>query len=331
MKKQNNKLKRQKFRNLWPLLYSVFLVSYTAFTLLDTFVLPRDMVPMAQLISWDGGNAPGGGITQNSGMSESPFLSDTASGEPIVTENSYCSENIAVTIQTSTVYSGEYFHTEVYVADIILRDASHLHTAVAGGVFGRNVSETTSEIAAANNAVLAINGDYYGFRDTGFVMREGGLYRDVPQPGNTYEDLVIYEDGSLEIVNESQVSAQELADAGALQIFSFGPGLIKEYEIAVEKDSEVEHALQNNPRTAFGEIEPLHYVMVVADGRTQESTGLTLYELAEIMHDLGCRTAYNMDGGGSSTMWFMGRVVNRPYNEWEFKERSVSDIVYIGE
>lgn len=61
---------------------------------------------------------------------------------------------------------------------------------------------------------------------------------------------------------------------------------------------------QGGPGTAIGVIGDLHYLFVVADGRTSESEGLSLYELAQIMQKYGCITAYNLDGGGSSTLYF---------------------------
>ena len=86
-----------------------------------------------------------------------------------------------------------------------------------------------------------------------------------------------------------------------------------------------------NPRTAIGQISEGHYLLVVSDGRTKESTGLSLRQLAELMQSLGAQVAYNLDGGGSSTMVFQGRVVNSPTtNGRSIRERSVSDIVYIG-
>lgn len=89
--------------------------------------------------------------------------------------------------------------------------------------------------------------------------------------------------------------------------------------------------MASNPRTAIGIIDNLHYVLVVSDGRTKESDGLSLLELAEFMESLGVTTAYNLDGGGSSTMYFNGEVVNQPTtNGKSIKERRVSDIVYIG-
>ena len=78
-------------------------------------------------------------------------------------------------------------------------------------------------------------------------------------------------------------------------------------------------------------INDLHYLFVVSDGRTNESEGLSLYELAEFLQSLGVKTAYNLDGGGSSTMYFNGNVINQPTTRGKnIKERSVSDIVYIG-
>ena len=89
--------------------------------------------------------------------------------------------------------------------------------------------------------------------------------------------------------------------------------------------------MASNPRTAIGIIDENHYVFVVSDGRSDESEGLSLRELAEFMESLGVTTAYNLDGGGSSTMYFNGSVVNNPTTGGSTtKERSVSDIVYIG-
>lgn len=101
--------------------------------------------------------------------------------------------------------------------------------------------------------------------------------------------------------------------------------------ISVTENEEVGRAKASNPQTAIGIINELHYVFVVSDGRTEESDGLSLYELAEFMQSLGVTTAYNLDGGGSSTMYFNGEIINKPTTGGHhIKERSVSDIVYIG-
>ncbi|MCD8122215.1 MAG: phosphodiester glycosidase family protein [Clostridiales bacterium] len=312
-------------KNRWPLIFGVTLTLYAAFTLLDAFVFPRNVVSVKELAQNDGISetdaAPEEALAESGSDDEI-----VAVAEPEITENSYTSDAVSITITTL-----ERYGTQVYVADVILADASYLKTGLAGGSFGRNISDTTSHMAEENEAILAINGDYYGFRDQGYVMRNGYLYRDKAQRGSDQEDLVIDEDGSLTIVRETEVEAAALTEAGAVQIFSFGPGLIADGEITVNEKSEVEQAMRSNPRTAIGEIEPLHYVFVVSDGRTKESEGLTLLELAGVMQELGCQTAYNLDGGGSSTMWFMGGIVNHPTNGHRSGERSVSDIVYISE
>ncbi|MCD8005398.1 MAG: phosphodiester glycosidase family protein [Oscillospiraceae bacterium] len=244
--------------------------------------------------------------------------------ETVITDSYYSDGNITITI---TEYREN--DTTVYVADVVLSSAEYLQTAFAKNAYGKNVTEKTSDISERVGAILAINGDYYGAQETGYVIRNGVLYRSTGSSDN--EDLVIYADGSFEIISESDVTAEELLNAGAYQVLSFGPALVQSGKISVTEDEEVGKAKTSNPRTAIGIIDDLHYVFVVADGRTDESEGLSLYELAEFMQSLGVETAYNLDGGGSSTMVFNGEVINNPTSSGKtIKERKVSDIVYIG-
>ena len=247
-----------------------------------------------------------------------------SSSEVIITDHSYQDENISITIT-------EYYEndTAIYVADIVLSSAEYLQTALAQSSYGRNVTEKTSEIAESAGAILAINGDYYGSQEKGYVIRNGVLYRSKGSSGQ--EDLVIYSDGSFGIISEDEITAEELLENGAVQTLSFGPALVVDGGISVSDDDEVGKAKASNPRTAIGIIDDLHYVFAVSDGRTDESAGLSLSELAEFMQGLGVQTAYNLDGGGSSTMYFNGEVINNPTSDGKrIKERSVSDIVYIG-
>lgn len=222
----------------------------------------------------------------------------------------------------------EYEGTSVYVADVTLSSAEYIKTAFAQGTYGKNVTETTSEMASDNNAILAINGDNYGSQETGYVIRNGIIYRD--EAGSS-DVLCIYADGSMQVIDPEEYTAQELLDQGVWQAFSFGPSLVEEGEISVSEDDEVGKAKASNPRTAIGIIDDLHYIIVVSDGRTDESEGLSLYQLATFMENLGAETAYNLDGGGSSTMVFEGQVINNPTTTGNtIKEREVNDIVYIG-
>jgi exopolysaccharide biosynthesis protein len=222
----------------------------------------------------------------------------------------------------------DYEGTAVYVADVTLSSAEYLKTAFASGTYGKNITQTTSSMASDNSAVLAINGDNYGSQEAGYVIRNGVVYRD---DAGKNDVLCIYADGSMEVIDPSKYSAQELVDKGVWQAFSFGPSLIEDGSVAVTQSDEVGKAKASNPRTAIGIISDLHYLFVVSDGRTDSSEGLSLYQLATFMESLGATTAYNLDGGGSSTMVFKGEVINNPTTSGNsIKERKVNDIVYIG-
>lgn len=216
--------------------------------------------------------------------------------------------------------------TTVYVADVTLSSAQYLKTAFANNTYGKNVTATTSAIAQANNVILAINGDYYGVQEKGYVIRNGVVYRNTAKGVDV---LCIYADGTMEVVSDREYSAEELVAKGVWQAFSFGPALVENSSVTVGVNTEVGKAMASNPRTAIGLIDKNHFVLVVSDGRTSESTGLSVYQLATFMQSLGVKTAYNLDGGGSSTMVFNGQLVNKPTTTGRISERGVSDIVYI--
>ena len=274
--------------------------------------------------SGKGGNSSTASTTTIKNFDEEEAL---ASAAEVTTDNSGSSQdyedgNIKITYTQYTTND-----TTIHVADVQLSSAEYRKTAFADNTYGKNVTQTTSDIAAANNAVLAINGDYYGVQEKGYVIRNGVLYREAAADNDV---LCIYGDGSMKVVDPSSVTAQELLDQGVWQAFSFGPGLLEDGDIPISLDTEVGRAKASNPRTAIGIIDDLHYVFVVSDGRSDESEGLSLYELAVFMQELGVKTAYNLDGGGSSTMYFNGNVVNNPTSGFRDDERKVSDIIYIG-
>lgn len=62
----------------------------------------------------------------------------------------------------------------------------------------------------------------------------------------------------------------------------FWTALVKDGEIKVNKDTEVAQAMNSNPRTAIGQVSYLHYLIIVSDGRTSKSKGLSLYQLANL-------------------------------------------------
>ena len=220
--------------------------------------------------------------------------------------------------------------TTIYVADIYLSEGQTIQSALANNTYGKNVTDLTSNMASNVGATIAVNGDYYGARTSGYVIRNGELLRST-KASDDQEDMVIWSDSSMSIIREGDITAEELLEKGAVQVLSFGPGLVIDGEVSVDSNDEVGKAMAENPRTAIGYISENHYVLVVADGRTDENIGLSLLELAEFMKNtLGVSQAYNLDGGGSSTMYYNGEVVNNPTtNGNKISERAVSDILYV--
>lgn len=329
-------------------LYGVLLFSFSTYALLDTFVIPHPMQSVEINAIAE--------TTQTSNIKESVeaaikeklgngTVTDTESTDKEVSaeteETGSSAVNDTETVEGGTVI-GEYsdsktsitlkryraYDSDIYVADITVSDASVLKTALANNTYGRNITDTTSDIADENNAVLAINGDYYGARQSGYVIRNSKLYRNT---SGDRDALVIQKNGEFKFVSESETSAEQLLQDGALQVFSFGPVLLNNSEISVGENEEVGMAMASNPRTAVGYLGNNHYVFVVSDGRTSESAGLSLYELASFMKEIGVVDGYNLDGGGSSTMVFKGEIINNPTtNGHSNQERAVSDIIYIG-
>lgn len=270
-----------------------------------------------------GNGGPGGhgqGGPGRGGQGSSGSTSSTSSGTVIGT---YSDSKSKITVTQYRAYD-----SNIYVADVEVTDGTSILSAFANNTYGRNITDTTSDMAEENNAVLAINGDYYGARQSGYVIRNGVVYRN---QGSNGEDMVISKDGTLSFISESDTTTDSLIQKQAWQVLSFGPVLVESGQIAVTENDEVGMAMASNPRTAIGTVAKNHYLFVVSDGRTSESAGLSLYELANFMKSLGATKVYNLDGGGSSTMVFQGEVVNNPTtNGNKISERAVSDILYIG-
>ena len=302
-------MKFLKKRYVYASIFGLLLIASFSYSMLKTFVI-------AETIS----------TVSSTNSSSNAEAASKAAETATVTDTSYSDDNISVMLTEKTVSN-----TQVYIADVTVSSSEYLKTAFAQNTYGNNVTAKTSETAANNNAILAVNGDYYGANTTGYVIRNGVVYRDTVREDSSNGDLAIYKDGSFKIIYEDQVSANQLVKDGVVNLLAFGPSLVENGEIAVDTNSEVGQSMSSNPRTAIGIIDENHYIIIVSDGRTSESEGLSLYQMAEIMKSYGVKTAYNLDGGGSSTLYFNGQVINKPTtNGNTISERSVSDIVYIG-
>ena len=241
----------------------------------------------------------------------------TADGSVETTDSSYKSGDLCVTMSTVTEGDVTYCVADIYIASIY-----QFKTAFAKDTYGKGITQTTLTMAKNNGAVVAVNGDYYGFREQGIVIRNGMVYRTEP-----WEDVcVIYYNGVMETYSADEFDMQTAIDGGAWQAWSFGPSFLdKNGKAITEYDSSIDGL---HPRCAIGYYEPGHYCMVLIDGRqTGYSIGMGFADMAKLFEKMGCRAAYNLDGGKSAVMAFMDKVYDHP----DEGGRKVSDIVYIGE
>ncbi len=254
----------------------------------------------------------------------------TVSTGGTVTGTRYTSDLVTIDVARTVVGSGSD-QLVYFTADLRLTDPTVLRSAFAHDQFGANIIEVPSAIASSVGAVWAVNGDYYGFRDTGIVIRNGVVYRDA----GARQGLAYLRDGTMRLYDETATTARRLVADGVWQTLSFGPGLVDDGAVLAGID-EVEvdtnfgnHSVQGSqPRTGVGMVEPGHLLVVVADGRsTGYSRGVGMSEFAQLFVDRRSTVAYNLDGGGSSTMVFDRALVNDPLGRG--RERGTSDILYV--
>lgn len=244
------------------------------------------------------------------------FADKFTDGEVVRTVSSYKSANVSVAIDRVEKDGVVYFVTDIYIADL-----KYFKTAFAKGAFNTANDASTVDIAAENNAIVAINGDYCT-QNRGVVVRNGVLYREKMYKSDL---LVMNYDGSMQTFSPGDFDLEAIKTNGAYQVWTFGPMLLKDGAPMEKFNSAVNPV---NPRTAIGYYEPGHYCFVVVDGRQDGySEGYTTAELSQLMASLGCAAAYNLDGGKSTEMAFNGAFYNQPYHGG----RGTSDIIFIAD
>jgi exopolysaccharide biosynthesis protein len=266
-------------------------------------------------------------ILPSSGIDPLP-IDRTMPGNPPVagnyTENGYRDESLIVEMDKQRMYD-----SDVYIAYIKVATPSQLRTAVAGNKLSSERTNFTTAIASNYNAVVAMNGDFYSMVATGYITRMGTDGRE--KPSKTMDLLWIDELGDFHIVPNGQ-DGQKAAmkefkkDHDLINAFAFGPGLVVDGEKVEMRDNLWEHGAYDEPRAGIGQLDTLTYALVVVNGREKDTAGVTIEEFADIMHQLGCKQAYNLDGGNSATLVFNGKIVN----EKQADERKVLDIIYFG-
>lgn len=236
---------------------------------------------------------------------------------------SYTSEDgIRIEVTRHSVKNVIYFAAEVWLTDI-----KQLRSAFSSDVFD-GATEQVSDIAERNRAVLAINGDFATFNNGGIIIRNGEVYRT---NRSTRQLLLIDSNGDfiphIDPPERAEEAAEDFLAQGIWHTLVFGPVLVDDGEAVPLPEKFFINTRAVEPRTAIAQLGPLHYLLLVVDGRQDGySQGVSLSRLQELLLDHGAVTAFNLDGGGSSTLYFQGNVLNKPANG---DERRVPDILYI--
>lgn len=213
-----------------------------------------------------------------------------------------------------------------YVAEVRLNAGE---TERAGFAYPKKPGKSRrwlSQIATDYQSVISINADYmsYELKRKGIIIRDGKTYSN----RKNADTLAFYPDGSMRILRPKEKTSAMLLKEGVRNTFSFGPTLINNGVISSNLNK---HRLRSkNPRTAVGMVEPYHYILIVVNGRQKNySVGMTLQELAELFKKYNCQVAYNLDGGRSSVMCFMGKHIS--YRNGSLKgQRKVPDALMFG-
>lgn len=243
--------------------------------------------------------------------------------EVVITENSYTSPNIAITMSTITI--DDPSPTVCYVADIYIAQIENFQTYWANGQLSYYGEENSLSMAINSGAILSINGDYADNQLSGFLVRNGELYYS---DQTTYDICVLYYDGSMETFSPSEYAVDDILAKAPYQVWKFGPELLDENGQPKQSYNTSDAISWENPRSGIGYYEPGHYCFITVDGRQNGySRGLEIERFAKLFADLGCTVAYNLDGGQSAVMTFDQRVYNQPY----LGGRNSGDILLIRE
>lgn len=232
-----------------------------------------------------------------------------------------CYEDSTISVKC---WDEEYFGNNCSFADITVAHPSQLRRAFADD-FGSSARYFPSAIAARCNAVVAMNSDFYNFRDYGYVIQYGRILRANPRFTDT---LLIDSNGDFHTLPGAEVETSGILDEFDIVYgISFGPTIVENGK-AVDSLPEfynLGEIYSAEPRSAIGQIGPLHYLFCTVEGRSKSSEGLSVLKVAQIMESEGCVSAYNLDGGQTATIVFNGRPYN---NVADGGERTVSDIIY---
>ena len=279
-------------------------------------------------------------VTPAASTSVSSELSADTSAGVTSTSSVYHSSDVSVTLKHVSYDSGVFDNSasganahygskiSYTLADVHVKDASNIRTAFAQDTYGVGFSELLSSMSARMGSVVGVSGDSYSnnrHAKNGTIVRNGVIYR---ARSSTEETCVLYRDGTMRVFPPGSIDESQLVADGAWQSWVFGPSLLDEGGDSKTKFTTWDYITESHPRTAIGYYGPGHYCLLVVDGREPgRSRGMFLSEMSKLFSDLGCRIAYNLDGGHCSSMTKGTTVVSNPYKP----SKEISDGLFICE
>ena len=196
------------------------------------------------------------------------------------------------------------------------------------------------KIARKNGTVLAVSSDFgmwrlrKKIRNPGILIRNGKVWSDKTRKRNgkgfpNLDCLAIWPDGDMKVFYSDEKKAEEYLAEGAVDVLSFGPILIRDGKL--NEDALNKYGTSHAERTAVGMVEKGHYFFMMLEGRIKRSTGDGIRFLAEKLLDKGCTVGFNLDGGDTSCIVFMGHQLCKMQNGKKNKpSRATSDILGVG-
>lgn len=265
------------------------------------------------------------------GVLDGKFADKFVEGKPVITNTSYQSETVAIFLnhvvddtKTFTDHTFNYF-----VADVYFKDMEAFRSAPAKSWEKKWDHAWLTDIAKNNNAIFAVSGDFTltRYKDGGLVTRNGEVLQQKHDP--RYDVGVIYRDGRMETYKGQDVPVEQLlSDPEVWQILGFGPELLDENGQPKKEFNDPKKVSRGNIRNVVGYYEPGHFCFLYIPPYKvrQDRTCLTMWELSELMHSLGCVRAFNLDGGATAGMYFNGKLVT---DKGMGPQRKNHDIYYI--
>lgn len=245
-----------------------------------------------------------------------PFWSE----EPI---QYYYDETILVISWKEVHNNSVYSFSEVKIAH-----GSQFRRALAGNSYGASVEEYPSDMGAKANAVVGMNGDFYGFRSYGITVYQREMYRHETASVDTCfitadGDLVFAKKGELTDKAEAE---QFIKDNDIVFSVAFGPVLVQNGEkVSLPARYPIGEGDKNYSRACIAQKDDLHYILMTSNFEGPYQSGSKLAQTQDVIYSMDVRHAYTLDGGQTSTMFINDELFNRV--DWD-AERTMTDIIY---